>query len=121
MTNRGVAEKQTQDQGKFICHISDSETGQKEGEMFCNPVYILNSLLIYIVSTVFFTHEYDLLGVAITVYRMWLKTLIHVLTFFPHSVHKEFVFWLMALTMIGSIWPRLPMLLLTVGCLASFL
>lgn len=60
-----------------------------------------------------FTQEDNMLGGAVSVCRMWWKMLIHVLTFFPHSVHMESALWLMALTMIGSIWPRIPALPLT--------
>lgn len=34
-----------------------------------------------------FTQEDSMLGVAVTVYRMWWKILIRVLTFFLHLVH----------------------------------
>lgn len=68
----------------------------------------------YVVSTVFFTHEHGRVGVAVTVCRMWLQMLIHVSMFFPRSMHVEFALWAVALTTVGSIWPRSLALPLTV-------
>lgn len=85
--------------------------GRRRGR--CFVISLTAEAACLIVSAVVFTHECDMLGVAVTVYRMWLKTLIRVLTLCPHSVHMEFVLWVMALTMIGSIWPSLPALALS--------
>lgn len=53
-----------------------------------------------------FTQEDSMLGVAVTVYRMWRKMLIRILTFFPHLVHLESALWLMALTMMVASGPE---------------
>lgn len=77
--------------------------------MFCNPFVSLQQLA-HVVCTVTFTRERDTLGVPVTVCRMWLKTLMRVLMFFPHSVPMALVLWGVALATTGHIWPRLPAL-----------
>lgn len=82
------------------------------GEMFHNPVCISETAFLHSKHSILhtWTRSAWCCWRCVTVYGMWLKMLIHVLTFFPHSVLQEFVLGLMALTMIGSIWPRLPAL-----------
>ena len=85
MRSSGAVEKQTRDEGKCIGHTGVSETRREEGERFCNTVSASYTACLCILSAVLVTRERDLLGAAATVYRMWSKTLMPLLTLFPHS------------------------------------
>lgn len=81
---------------------------QEEGGRYFVIPFLSPQQLAYVIGITFFTHECDMFGVSVTVYRMWLKMLILVLTFLSRSVFLEFALWLMALTAFGGIWLRIP-------------
>lgn len=48
----------------------------------------------------------DVMCCLLLLHGVWLKVLIRVSMFFPHSVHVAFVLWLVVLPMMRTVWLR---------------